>query len=268
MAGRWLAGAVVISIAGTAGAKEVATGNSVQVVRARAQGAEAGLPRGGAYGRAVALDARGNHASALREYARAQQDLDSLSDVLDAPASCRAAWRGKIAWQRERSEELLEQEAYTAVTPSSALAHLNLAAVYHRKYLAVRAWLGIAPQALAERAEAEYMRALELDRRNGAARVGLAALHAHLGRLVKARHDFALLGRRMDDPALLLRVAAYQAAIGDRDAAFTALAAVPARAEVARALWSNEFDTLRGDPRFAAVAGAGVGLYCADGKAR
>src|SRR5688572_10122621 len=104
-------------------AKGVVTGGTVQVVRAEPRGVEAGLPRTGAYGRGVALDAAGDHASALREYARALGDLDRLSDVLETPASCRAAWRGKVAWQRERSEELLEQEAYASVTPTSALAH-------------------------------------------------------------------------------------------------------------------------------------------------
>lgn len=255
----------------------VVTGKNVQVVRTPAVGAEAGLPRGGAYDRGVALDAAGDHASALREYSRALVDLDSLSDYLGASGSCRAAWRGKIGWQRERSEELLEQEAYAAVTPGSSLAHANLATAYHHKYLAVRARLagdahGMAlaekAAALAERAEAEYGLALELDRRNGHARAGLAGLRAQVGRTDAARREMAILGKRAAEPALLLRVAAYHAALGDLDAAFAALADVPANAELGRALWSNEFDPLRADPRFAELVSDGSGLYCVDGKAR
>jgi tetratricopeptide (TPR) repeat protein len=238
---------------GEAPALRVSTGDGALVRRGdeRPLGVERTIPRDGAYARGIRLDAEGRHLDALREYTQALADLDSLSAATAKDARCLGAWRGKIAWQRDESEMLLEQEAYAATMPQSVVAHHNLATAYHNKFLAVRAFAGRGPRALWERARDEYLIAIALDDDHTPARIGLASLYAHAGRTRDARVTIAGIGRREAEPSLAVQIAAFHTAIGELEEAIDRLEAVKLRSEQRR--WmvrSNDFDALRGDARF------------------
>ncbi|MBI4511714.1 MAG: hypothetical protein HY698_18925 [Deltaproteobacteria bacterium] len=217
-------------------------------------GLENGLPRDGSYARALALDERGKHADAVREYTAALAELGGFATRTGQSEERANNWRAKIQWQREQSEEILEQEAYSAIMPGSAMAHYHLARARHEKFLSARAFFGTGPALLWLRAREEYLLVLDLDPRHALARVGLAQLLANGGYLAEARRQFSQLGDKLRDPDLALSVAGYLAALGDRDAAFPFLARAVTRKEQARHAWrSNSLDPLRCDGRFAAV---------------
>jgi len=230
----------------------------VQVARALAggPGLEAGMPPDGAYARALALEARGRHVEAIRQYAAAAVELRAaaLSRAFAPPGRVRG-WRAKISWQRGAAEELLEQEAYALVMPGAAVAHAGLARACHGKARSIRAFTGERADALSQRAHREYLVALRLDPGLAGARIGLAALLADAGRKREAVAEIVKVGLAREDPLLAYEVAAFHAAMGDLDAAFAYLARAAGRPSVQAAiLFSNELDPLRGDPRFAALA--------------
>jgi tetratricopeptide (TPR) repeat protein len=262
---RWVLASIIVTVGASARGNDVewldgeepavrvSTGGAARVSRGaeRPLGVERTLPRDGAYARGIRADAQGRHLDALREYSQALSDLESLSATTTDTARCLTAWRGKIAWQRDESEMLLEQEAYAATMPQSVVAHHNLATAYHNKFLAVRAFLGRGPRALWERARDEYLLAIELDDDHAPARIGLASLYAQAGRLRDARVTVAGLGRRAGEPSLALQIAAFHTAAGELDEALDRLEAVTLRSEQRRWLVrSNDFDALRGEARF------------------
>lgn len=249
---------IAFPAAAAAGGGSVAHGNAARVRRQTGTraGLEAGMPRDGAYARGILLDARGQHVEALREYAAALAELDSLAAVAQSPDARFLSWRAKVAWQREQSEELLERDAYAAVMPGSVIAHYNLGATLHAKFLSVRAFLGRGPKLLWNGAMAEYREALRIDPRFSPARLGAAALYADAGLFEPARAEFAQVGRRRDEDDFAMRVAAYYASIGEADEAFAYLARAVTRLDQIRwALRSNDFDALRTDERFARLVG-------------
>jgi hypothetical protein len=225
---------------------------------ARRWGLDDALPRDSEYARGVRLDAQGKWVEALRAYTGALRDVAGPQSLArfgaDLGGRCADAWRTKITWQREQSEHIVEGESYAQVMPGVAVAHFNLAAAYHRKLLSVRAYLGRAPTRLWELARSEYARALSLDPHHALARLGLAALLATAGKHEEGRAEVAVLGRRRDDEELALYMAAFYVADDDDDAALAALARIAKRGELRHwALYSSDFDGLRGDPRFVAM---------------
>jgi tetratricopeptide (TPR) repeat protein len=224
---------------------------SRQVIRdaTRRRSLDEGIPSDGAYARGIQLDAEGRHADALRAYGDALGELRGLSRL--TARGCAPLWRAKIYWHREQSERLLEEEAYVSVMPTSALAHHNLGAAYHAKFLSIRAFLGRAPRGLWDKAAASYKNALAVDSRYAPARLGLAALYAEAGDRTAARAQLALVSRRLEDDALLMHFAAFYAAVGDVDAALATLDRAVIHGDNRRwAVRSNEFDVLRDHPQF------------------
>lgn len=249
----------------TVHAESAETASVTRVARAHrrpagAGGLEEGLPEDGRYARGLLLDEAGRHVEALHEYTLALDEARSWAERKGAPRERYLAWRAKIAWQREMSEEVLEQEAYVAVMPGSALAHLALGRALHAKYVSIRAFTGRRADGLWERARFEYVRAAALDAANAVPRLLLAKLYADAGRQDEARREYVQLGARRDDDDLALHGAGYYAAIGELDASLARLARAVRRPEARRwALCSNDFDRLRADParaaRFAALVG-------------
>jgi hypothetical protein len=228
----------------------------VQIAAAKSVGLEVGLPRDGSYARAIAADAEGDFGEAVHAYDDALGELAGLAGLTSASGDQLAAWRAKIRWQRERSEDILEEQAYVSVMPTSVLARVRLARALHEKFITTRAFLGRGPRLLWNLSVGSYHDALALDSRCVAARLGLAALDAEVGHLGDARAEFAKIGRRRDDQLNALFVATYYTMLDDKDDAFTYLARAAIDNDTRS--WieaSNDYDSLRDDPRFARIVG-------------
>jgi tetratricopeptide (TPR) repeat protein len=235
----------------SATATEVSSGGRHRVQAARRRWSpDEGMAVAGAYAQAVALDANGQHVQALRAYAAATAALDGQIALVTEP--CQAMWRARVAWQREVTERLLEQQSYVVVMPGALLAHFNLGLTLHQKFLAVRAFLGRGPRLLWSEALAQYRAALELDPHHAPTHLALAALYAEAGLRDEAARTAAAAGRRRNTNDSAPYLAMYLAAMGDRDGALAALATGLPGIETRRwALRGNAFDTLRNDPRWA-----------------
>ncbi|MGI8617784.1 MAG: tetratricopeptide repeat protein, partial [Gemmatimonadaceae bacterium] len=104
---------------------------------------------------------------------------------------------------------------------------------------------------------------IEVDRSNPVNLGEMASVHARCGRIAQARAAVAELERQRSNDRVLFPLAMAYAALGNSDAALTALENAVDRRVVALTAYSVAldplFDGIRGDPRFKAVL-RGMGL--------
>jgi tetratricopeptide (TPR) repeat protein len=224
------------------------------VVRTRprvAPGLETAMPRTAIYGQAVALDLEERFDESAARYRDAEVEFSRLPST-PARQQTLSAWQLKCRWQAQWSRQLALPRQ--GLRPLDAYASAELGYAYLLKFLAARAFTGRPPLRLALKARALLEDAVRRDASNAAVRLTLATLLQELGDPLGAQRELARASAALarDDALVALRLAAYHAAAGDHPRALEALERVFRRRwgvpELLR--WSNEYDRLRGDPRF------------------
>jgi hypothetical protein len=225
---------------------------------------------GRSFAAAVALDAEQRWAEAAALYQQAALEWTEAARARPSAALERAAQKAER--ERQRSQLLAStvplrgrlESVVTSVNP------LEEGRLLRAKLMVVRANRGLAPASVYARARAAFEEALRnarRDRANAAVEIHLllCATHAAAGDAARARLERAHVttAERQDlDNALTLAVCA--AALGEDDAALAhleafALRPAPHQAEpyVLRELYvANDWDRLRGRPRFESLFGA------------
>jgi tetratricopeptide (TPR) repeat protein len=234
-------------------------------------GIETDMPRSSIYGQAVALDVEERFEQSATRYRQAEAEFRSSDESLrprraapaaGPPVSARPVsrplvWAMKSRWQAMWSLQLATTtgRGLRPVTPSSTA---DLGQIYFLKFLAARAFTGRPPLRLARRARSLLEEALRQEPANAMARVNLATLLHEIGDANAALREFARVtldsGPR-DEPGMVLQLAGYHAAAGERRRAVELLERLlrqrPHFAYRDDSLrWSNTYDRLRDDPRF------------------
>lgn len=246
---------------------ETGASYTVRVDPGMTTGLESAMPRRGAYARGIDADLRSQWDLSYREYRAAVQEFRQLAQTRPALAKLVAGWIDKAEFQAQQSSRLRHaaRRSTTYYTSwrwqrmISPHAHYSNAVAKHNKWLAIRAFKGRAPARLAQAALNDYRQALQLRASYTMARLGLAALYHELGDHSRGRQEFARISQAPSN-WMALALAYYHCAAGDVDKALDDLrrAVRYSRANRRHALRSNDFDRLRGDPRFRKIVGDGL----------
>jgi TolB-like protein/Flp pilus assembly protein TadD len=186
--------------------------------------------------RCLYLRNMGRFDDAFAEIKRAQE-LDPLSSIINGNVAVSHLLRGDAASAAEQSKKMVELD------PNDASGHL---------------WLGLSYLRQGRNAEAvaEMQKTVELSGREGWALSYLGYAEAISGRRREAAALVAELeGRYAKREALGLDLAQVYAGLGEKDAAFDWLEKdFQARSgTLAYFRWYSQFDSLRGDPRYAGL---------------
>lgn len=212
-------------------------------------GVEAGMPRGGWYGRGVNLDLEQRWQESYKAFGRARDEFDAMLSKRPRWAEAIEAWKEKAEFQRDQSRRLVPRR-YSRWYHRPSYRVFEMAEAMYHKWLAARAFRGRLDRRLGRAVVDAFQKVLQQNPRHDKARLGLAAALHLLGERVEAQRQFAKVRRYMLG-GFALQTAHYYAVAGDKTRALEYLTkAVRYRSSRKLAETSNYFDTLRGDPRF------------------
>ena len=240
----------------SAAEKGLRTGNGhmVVVTATPSQGLEEGIPRTSAYARGVALDLEMRWDESYKAFREARREFRKQLKRRPRWEKMIRGWIIKAEYQMEQSRRLRYRPVYRY--RHYPYVNLSQTVAKHNKWLATRAFTGQSSRQLRDELLAEYKQLIRRNSYNEAPRILLAAFLHELGRHQDGRREFAKV-RDQNKTWLAKEVAYYFAAAGKLDQAFKYLEkAVRYRSSDRRyILRSNDFDRLRGDPRFTKLVG-------------
>jgi tetratricopeptide (TPR) repeat protein len=219
-------------------------------------GLEEGIPRNSWYAKGIALDVEGRWEASFEAYRKARDEFEQLLGKHPRQASMVRGWKLKAEWQMQESRALRPIRHYFGASGPFGISQSQVAAK-HNKWLAIRAFLGQAPAKLRDEIIDGYQAVTRHYSYNHAKFVlGLAAFYHELGRHKEGRETYATI-RRTRSIRYTKDEAYYHAAAGNRKRAFELLERAVRRSSSDRryVLMSNDFDRLRGDPRFSKLVG-------------
>ena len=245
-------------------ARAAETGHTASVrLSAEPPGLEQWLPREGRWGQAIdALHARELH-RAMDLFRDAAADVRHAAVAGHVPAAEARALFAKAEFEAAQVRTLVEARRENSQTPPFEQLYIE-ASAWHNLLLTARAYFGRPDVIFYDRAKKAYVAALALansDQRS-AVQLAFASLLADGGHFQAARDELrAIPPADRSGLDVAFTAAHLYAALGDRDRAFDRLDLVRdlhARWSLLRFLAriDNDFDALRGDPRFVRLVGS------------
>jgi len=218
------------------------------------QGLEEGIPRTSWYAKGIEHDIQGRYDESFQAFNKARREFAELLKKRPTWELTIRGWIAKAEFQADQSRSLRTSRYYRYSI--SRYPRYYRTAAKHHKWLAIRAYTGRADRKLAKEIVEEYQQILRHTSYDQRPRLALAAFYHELGRHKEGKRTFQA-ARNVDRTYLAKDVAYYYAAAGNLKLAFRYLqTAVRHRPSDRRyILRANDFDRLRGDPRFRELVG-------------
>jgi len=223
------------------------------------QGLEEGIARSSWYAKGIAFDAEGRFEESYQAYVKARQQFNRQLKRRPRWARMIRGWILKAEFQLDQSRRLRYRPHYRYRSYRNVNFHHTVAK--HNKWLAIRAFTGQSSSKLRDQILDEYTRVLRQRRSDDRARLALAAFYHELGRHEEGRREFAKV-RRPGVTYVAKDVAYYHTAAGNVEQALQFLEkAVRYRSSDRNYIMrANDFDRLRGHPRFRKLVGEPLGV--------
>jgi hypothetical protein len=218
------------------------------------QGLEEGIPRTSWYAKGIELDIKGKHDESFDAFNKARREFAQLAKKRPSWEKTIRGWMAKAEFQADQSR-VLRRSRYYRYRVSQYPRYYRTAAK-HNKWLAIRAYTGRADSKMAKEIVEEYEQILRRTSYDQRPRLALAAFYHELGRHKEGKTTLQA-ARNIDRTYLAKDVAYYHAAAGNLKLAFRYLKTAVRHRPSDRhyILRANDFDRLRGDPRFRELVG-------------